>query len=286
MSEVRKSEEILPHSAFFQFAVIIIDDSDQNWWKGSNHRGEGLFPANFVSTDLKAENEQAKEEKQGRRRSVQFNDEVEVKTVAREEDAAASGPMRIDEAQIDRVLAMLHDADPTTDENDPNELPALETRANSMGPMIDTELETVDRRLAQLTRLSTELVDALNLYHQLMREAPPPQMTSSPMQQPYYSMPPMSMPPAHSMGMQSGPQFQPQPQFAPFYSSPMGPGMTSLPPMGYPGAPQDPYASGMWAQAQPPQVSAAQNGYGYGTAAGMDQQPRSSIASTAPIYNE
>ena len=39
-----------------------------------------------------------------------------------------------------------------------------------MGPMIDAELESVDRRHAQLTRLSTELVDALNLYHQLMHE--------------------------------------------------------------------------------------------------------------------
>lgn len=36
-----------------------------------------------------------------------------------------------------------------------------------MGPMIDAELERVDRRHAQLTRLSTELVDALNLYHQV-----------------------------------------------------------------------------------------------------------------------
>ena len=150
--------------------MIIIDDSDQNWWKGSNHRGEGLFPANFVSTDLKSEDEQAKEEKQSRRRSVQFNDEVEVKTVAREAEAeaAAAGPVRIDEPLIDSVMAMLYDADPTTDESDPDEMPALEARANSMGPLIDTELETVDRRLAQLTRLSTELVDALNLYHQLM----------------------------------------------------------------------------------------------------------------------
>jgi hypothetical protein len=30
-----------------------------------------------------------------------------------------------------------------------------------MGPLIDAELERVDRRHAQLTRLSTELVDAL-----------------------------------------------------------------------------------------------------------------------------
>ena len=67
------------------------------------------------------------------------------------------------------------------------ELVVLEDHVNRMGPMIDNELEKVDRRLAQLTKLSTELVDAMNLYHQLMREVPA---------QPSYQMPPQyGMPP-------------------------------------------------------------------------------------------
>jgi len=142
--------------------VIIIDDADPNWWKGSNHRGEGLFPSNFVTMDLSGSGE--------RKRSVAFNEEVEVKEV---EQVTWPVQNTIDEEKINSLLGMLHDADPTTGESDPPDLARLEEQVGSMGPLIDTELETVDRRHAQLTRLSHQLVDALTLYHTLMRDTPP-----------------------------------------------------------------------------------------------------------------
>ena len=40
-----------------------------------------------------------------------------------------------------------------------------------MGPLIDAELEKIDKKHAILSRLSTDLVEALNLYHTLMRSS-------------------------------------------------------------------------------------------------------------------
>lgn len=185
--------------------VIVTDDSDVNWWKGSNHRGEGLFPANFVTTDLKGETEEPQ-----RRRSVQFSEQVEVKTLKDEEAeiaaaAGALGPVEISEEKIDRVLNLLNDSDPTTDVNDDPALTVLEDHVNKMGPLIDNELEGVDRRLAQLTRLSTELVDSLNLYHQLMRDMPAQA----------YQMPAAAAPYGMGLpGMQPPPPLQQQQQAA------------------------------------------------------------------------
>ena len=114
-----------------------------------------------------------------------------------------------------------------------------------MGPLIDAELERTDRRHAQLTRLSHELVrleflsknasffgatyqifpsqvDALSLYHNLMREAPAPQ---------YYGAFPGPVPPPGSVG--GPPPGQPMGGYMPM------PGQGPPPPqhMGHPGGP-------------------------------------------------
>lgn len=47
----------------------------------------------------------------------------------------------------------------------------LEAHVNRMLPLIDAELECVDRNHAKLTSLGCSLVESINLYHMLMRES-------------------------------------------------------------------------------------------------------------------
>jgi len=235
--------------------VMIIDNSDVNWWKGSNHRGEGLFPANFVTTDLDEEPAQFKEEKakNQRRRSVTFNEEVEVATLREDASDVAKQPayvVEVSEGTIDQVMSMLNEADPTLPESDPPELGALEQQVNGMGPLIDAELELVDRRHAQLTRISTELVDALNLYHQLMHEGQALQQH-----------------PGYGLGMPN--QYQlPAANHAPVYMPHM-PGVATSSPQHQPQV----YQQNISHQAIPPMQGITQSGPSYSASTG-----------TAPTY--
>ncbi|XP_053666739.1 signal transducing adapter molecule 1 [Anopheles marshallii] len=153
--------------------IMVLDDSDPNWWKGQNQRGEGLFPSNFVTADLSVEPESlsAASGGKGAKKSVQFSDEQKL-------DGDKDGQQKqlqletveINEEKIDRLLHLIHEADPEDPSQDTEEMLQLEQLVNQMGPMIDAELERVDRKHAQLTQLSSDLVDAINLYHNLMRE--------------------------------------------------------------------------------------------------------------------
>lgn len=144
--------------------IHVIDDSDPNWWKGTNQRGEGLFPANFVTADLTVEPEKFEFPE---KKSVQFSENVEVKTVEAENQV-----LEIDEEKMDRLLQLLHEADPSGERQDLDEMLILEDQCAAMGPLIDQELERIDKKHAALTKLGQELMQSLAMYHTLMREMP------------------------------------------------------------------------------------------------------------------
>lgn len=79
---------------FFTGEIIcVLDDSDENWWTGNNERGEGLFPSNFVTADL---NEQSHSQE----------------TIRDDESKPKTEFIQIDEMKIDRLLLLLHEANP------------------------------------------------------------------------------------------------------------------------------------------------------------------------------
>uniref|UniRef100_A0A4W4G5X1 Signal transducing adaptor molecule (SH3 domain and ITAM motif) 2 n=1 Tax=Electrophorus electricus TaxID=8005 RepID=A0A4W4G5X1_ELEEL len=104
--------------------VLVLDDSDPNWWKGENHRGVGLFPSNFVTNNLSAEAEPGK--------TLQmFCCSVKTVVLLRRPSLHKCSP---------HVLSHL--------------------------------IVSSDRKHSELSELNVKVLEALELYNQLMNEAP------------------------------------------------------------------------------------------------------------------
>lgn len=133
--------------------ILVTDDGDENWWSGNNHRGEGLFPVNFVTKDLSASIEEANIYG----KSVQFDDQVRVKFL--EEEVT-----EVDENKIDRLLHLIHEADPTGISPDSDELLMLEDQCGRMSKLIDKELERLDRIQVALNTANRQLTESMREY--------------------------------------------------------------------------------------------------------------------------
>ena len=150
--------------------------------------------------------------------------------------------MVIDERLIDRCLTMLQNADPTGEiEADSNEMLMLEDTCYAMGPLIDHELEKVDRKHVQLEELNKNLREAMDLYHRLMEEGRiratqaktnAAQLANQMYQQP--QIPPQPYYQGHP-GLQQPPPQQPPMMYQPqqVYTQPSMPYIPSQPPGAY-----------------------------------------------------
>ncbi|XP_035229224.1 signal transducing adapter molecule 2-like isoform X2 [Stegodyphus dumicola] len=133
--------------------VLVLDNSNSNWWKGSNHRGEGLFPANFVTEDL------------------DFDPKIIVETTTEEEKPAdIDVEVKIDEEKIEKVLNWLTDVDPTEEIPDPEDMLLLEKECYKMAPLIEENLQAVDNRLAMLNAVDEKISAAIELFHTLSNQ--------------------------------------------------------------------------------------------------------------------
>jgi hypothetical protein len=143
----------------------VLDDSDANWWRGSNQRGEGLFPSSFVIS-LDKENSEGITSQVISQPSESRQENV---ITAVENEVAPLPPPRIDEVLLDQCMEMLGEADPTAvDDSAMPELPGREAQCHAMAPLIDAELERIDREHYELMDLNKRLMEAMQMYNTLM----------------------------------------------------------------------------------------------------------------------
>ncbi|ESN98470.1 hypothetical protein HELRODRAFT_176946 [Helobdella robusta] len=206
-STVNKNKEPRKVKALYDFEAVedneltfkageiigVIDDSDQNWWKGVSWRGEGLFPANFVTNELESEDDKIGATSSKKSKNKNESDDgdnadddddeeedddddgevVERKNAGFVGKVAGGRRKRRKDEKINTTLNMLQSADPCGDvQTDPENMQTYEEHCKLMIPLINQELEKIDRQHMKLMEFNDKLIHSLELYHTLMAELP------------------------------------------------------------------------------------------------------------------
>ncbi|KAH7728060.1 Variant SH3 domain containing protein [Aphelenchoides avenae] len=130
--------------------IMVVDDSDPNWWRGESHRNAGLFPASFVTSELQ----------QPREKPV----EQPVQPQKQEEP-----PVQIDENILLKCISLLDQCDPETSQ-DPPELAYYEQASMAQGPLIDQKLALIDKQHNMLAQIDVAIRDVLAAYDNAVQQ--------------------------------------------------------------------------------------------------------------------
>lgn len=148
--------------------ISVLDDSDVNWWKGETARGIGLFPSNFVTSDLSEPESPSKVEK----KKVHWADEPRHQATTSE---ASTAPVKteISEEKIDLCTDMLKGANIEGEDEQEETIQDMEDECYRMEPLVKGRIEESERKRQELSSMNEQYLQALSLYQRLMKEPLP-----------------------------------------------------------------------------------------------------------------
>lgn len=147
--------------------ISVLDDSDENWWKGETGGEVGLFPSNFVTFDLSEPESPSKIEK----KKVRWADEPG----SQQATEATSKPVitEINEERIDLCTNMLKGANIEGEDEEEEKIQDMEDDCYKMEPLIKVKIEEIAREHQELSSVNEQYLQALNQYQRLMKEPLP-----------------------------------------------------------------------------------------------------------------
>lgn len=164
--------------------ITVTDSSDANWWKGELDGRSGLFPANFVTSDLTPEPKPVKKKSKKKKKKVSFSEKNSVQEF--EASKSVAEPLVISEQKIEQCLEMLKKDNVEEEDDDEEGLNELEETCRKMAPLIADKIQNIQKRHDDLTDLNDSFLLAMST-HQKMSKEPVRQTYSTVGQIPQYT---------------------------------------------------------------------------------------------------